>query len=474
MADKLTADDLITAAQQKKNAAIAKALDAKGAVNKSIVNPDVPHIRVGEDPLSSRPMYMFKAALVATKNLLPEDAKLELEFSGKLKKALADCYGGKQAQYGANAVLVPLSWAHLPEELQRDSDLVPYRKSLHAAVAHLDPDEMVCRKSVEVLDPKLRSRIYKTAMSYTNQTTGGALVAPEAFGDLITILRNKAVLPNIGARNVPLPAQGSIRYPRQTGVSTTYQVPENTAGTESNPSFDDIVLEPKQFICLVRASNQLLTFSPGLAEATIREDMAEQAALTFDLAGLEGTGGPNRVKGIINQDGITTVTAKVTGTNGDSWTPVDTARMLRAAMQRNSDVKTWVMRPDMWLGITETRADAVTPGDAQGNYLFNMLREFSADFGDNLRQRKVVTSNQVSAARTKGSASNLTYILGLDGQEVIVGMHGAMVLDANPWETTAYQSNQTLMRAILFGDVQVRRGAGVVLMDDLIVPNLDA
>jgi HK97 family phage major capsid protein len=464
-------DGLEKAVKQKEK----QVLTPKGNVNKALVDPNrVPHIREGENPLSSRPMYMFKAALVATRNLDASEAKLELEFSGKLKKALQESYGQKQANYGANAMLIPLSWSHLPEELQRDSSFAPYRKSLHEAVAHLDPDEMICRKSVEVLDPALRKRIYKTSMSYIDQQSGGALVAPEAFGDLITILRNKAVLPNIGARNVPLPAQGSIRYPRQTGVSQTNQVPENTAGTESNPTFDDIVLEPKQFICLVRASNQLLTFSPGLAEATIREDMAEQAALTFDLAGLEGSGGPNRVKGIINQTGITSVTSKVTGANGDSWSPVDTARMLRAAMTRNSDIKTWVMRPDMWLGITETRADAVTPGDSQGNYLFNMLREFSADFGDNLRQRKVVTSNQVSASRTKGSASNLTYILGLDGQEIIVGMHGAMVLDANPYETTAYTSNQTLMRAILFGDVQIRRGAGVVLMDDLIVPNLDA
>lgn len=423
-------------------------------------------IRKGEDPLSSRPMYMAKAARVAIGQLDHNEAKLELEFSNKLKKALGGNYSGNQ-------ILIPLSWDMMPEDVRRDKEFEPYRKALHDSVSDIDPDILESRKLVQVYEKNERKYLRKTAMSYIDQSTGGALVQPPMYGDLIPILKNKAVLPNIGAVQVPLPAQGSIKYPRQTGVTTVYQVPENTAGTESNPTFDDITLEPKQFIGLVRVSNQLLTFAPGIAEAAIRNDMAEQIGLTFDLKGLEGTGGPNQVKGIINQPGIGTVTAFVTGADGNTFSPRDIARMIKKAMVSNSDIKTWIMRPDMWLGITESRADATVPGDAAGNYLFNMLRLFSDDFGETLRQRKVVTSNQISGSRTKGAGTALTYILGVDGQEIIIGMHGAMVLDANPYETTAFTSNQTLLRAILFGDVQVRRGAGVVFMDSLIVPNLD-
>lgn len=488
MADYLTPEQMARKAVERAEAAERRAAAAEARMEqisrqpaeiKAVVGGTpgtpgfVPHARTGEDPLSSRPMYMFKAALATLHPATRDKAKVEVEFSGKLKKALIDCWGEKGTEYADHQLLIPLSWDMMPDDVQRDAEFQPYRKALHDAVAGLDPEILGSRQATQVLTARERGVIYKTAMSYIDQQAGGAMVAPPEFGDLIPILRNKAVLPNIGARNIPLPAQGSIKYPRQTGVTTTYQVPENTSGTESNPTFDDVTLEPHQFICLVRASNQLLKFAPGLAEATIREDMAEQAALTFDLAGLEGGGGPNRVKGLINQAGINTVAAKSTGTNGDTWTPVDTARMLREAMKRNADIKTWIMRPDMWLGITETRADSVTSGDSAGVYLFHMLREFSADFGENLRQRKVVTSNQVSASRSKGTGTTLTYILGVDGGEILVGMHGAMVLDANPWETTAFNSNQTLLRAILFGDVQVRRGAGITFMDTLIVPNLD-
>lgn len=472
----LAESNALIAKQEKMLKALKAEKDLTPAAGQEHINKalgDGPHIREGEDPLSSRPMYMAKAALAAM-GQGKGNAKMELDYSDRLKKALAGAWGNNSCQYGENSVLMPLSWEMMPEDVRRDRQFEPFKKALHAAVCDLDPEMIFGKAITKVFDAKTQNRIYKTAMSYIDQKQGGVLVAPPEFGDLISILRNKAILSNIGARTVPLPAQGSIKYPRQTSVSTVNQVPENTAGTESNPQFDDITLEPKQFICLVRASNQLLTFAPGIAEAAIREDMSEQAALTFDLAGLEGIGGPNKVKGIINQTGITTLVAKSTGTNGDTWQPVETARMLRETMKRNSDVKTWIMRPDMWLGITETRADATVPGDSAGSYLFHMLREFSADFGENLRQRKVVTSNQVSGSRTKGSATNLTYILGVDGQEIIVGMHGAMVLDANLWETTAYTSNQTLLRAILFGDVQVRRGAGVVLLDTLLTPNLDA
>lgn len=461
--------------REAKKAADAALEPADRTPQRKAIN-DAPAVVHPDTLRASQPFYISKLAQhVASRHKGSGDAgnaAFERQESDRLHKALQDCWGRSGTDYGSG-MCIPLSWELMPEDIRRSSDFGTFRKAMAAGLDGLDPDQFLARKSVEVYGEK-QGRIYKTAMSYLNQQTGGALVAPPEFGDLIPILRNKAVLPNIGATNVPLPAQGSVKYPRQTGVTTFSETPENTAGDESNPTFDDITLEPKQFIGLVRASNQLLTFAPGVAEAAIRNDMAEQIALTFDLAGLQGAGGPNRVRGLINQPGISTVVAYTTGTDGNTWSPKDTARMLRAAMIRNSDVKTWIMRPDMWLGITESRADAVVPGDASGNYLFHMLREFSSDFGENLRQRKVVTSNQIVATRSKGAASNLTYLLGVDGQEILLGMHGALILDANPYETTAYAANQTLLRAILFGDVAVRRGAGIVFMDTLIVPNLDS
>ncbi len=416
-----------------------------------------PHARRGEDPLADRPLYMSKAAMALTGVLSSRSP-----FSSRCRRG---------------SIVVPLSWKLIPDDITRSSDFGPMRKALHNAMSEeiFDRDSIIHRKSVQVHESKRDEDMrYKAPMSYIDQTTGGALVAPPQFGDLIPLLRNKAVMPNIGARNVPLPAQGSVKYPRQTSPSTVNERPENTAGDESNPDFDDITLEPKEFIGLVRTSNQLLTFSPGVAEAAIRDDMTQQMALTFDYACLSGSGGPNFVQGIVPQAVATggTVNALSTGANGDQWTPPDIARMIRKNMDRNSDVMTWIMRPSMWLGITETRADSVAAGDQAGAYLWNMFRTFGEDFGEMLRQRKVVTSNQVNNTQTKGNATDLTYILGVDGSEIMIGMHGAMVLDANPYGDAAFTKNQTLFRSIMYGDCKIRRGAGIAYMPTLIVPNL--
>lgn len=447
---------------------------------KSVMN--VPHVRRGEDPLSSRPFYIAKAANVLRRgsDANRDSAKFEFAESDRLKKAMMDVYGRQGADYDDRSFVVPLDWNLIHPDIANSSDFQPMQEAMHKAVERIaaDPESILHRKSVEVIGSRKArelATLYKTPMSYINQQTGGAMVAPPQFGDLIPLLRNKAVMPNIGATNVPLPAQGSVKYPRQTGASTVYERPENTAGTESNPTFDDITLEPKEFIGLVRASNQLLTFAPGVAEAAIRNDMTEQIALTFDLACLTGSGGPNYVQGIVPQAvaANSTVEAKSQGVDGNQWTPPDIARMIRKNMERNSDVKTWIMRPAMWLGITETRADSVAAGDQAGAYLWNMFRTFGEDFGEMLRQRKVVTSNQVAANQTKGSGTGLTYILGVDGQEILVGMHGVMVLDANPWGDEAYSKNQTLLRSIMYGDCKIRRAAGVAYMPQLAVPNLD-
>lgn len=472
-----TLEDRIAAVEQ--DAKVLKArrrtaddtpLDAYG----DPVRKGIPFVRRGADTLSSAPFSIAKLSQVTTGAAGMETVPTEIAESNRLRKAMVEFYGQGVGDYPIRSFLVPLAWECIPDQIARDSQFDGLKKSMDAGVGSIDPDYFDSRAAVQTYTKGERVVLKKTAMSWINQQTGGALVAPAAFGDLIPILRNKLVLQNIGATNVPLPTQGSYTFPRQTGVTTPQNLPENTAATESNPTYDDVTMTPKQFITLVRASNQLLTTAPALAEASIRNDLGEQIARKFDLDGLEGKGGPNRITGLINQPGISTVVAKTTGANGDTWKPVDVARIIRAAMAKNSDVKTWVMRPDMWLGITETRADAVTPGDAAGGYLWSLMRQFADDFGTTLRQRAVVTSNQVSGSRTKGSGTTLTYILGVDGQEVMVGMHGVLVIDANPWETTAYASNQTLMRAILFGDVAVRRPAGIAFMDSLIIPNLDS
>ena len=72
----------------------------------------------------------------------------------------------------------------------------------------------------------------------------------------------------------------------------------------------------------------------------------------------------------------------------------------------------WVMRKAMFAALMNRRADAVSAADGKGPFLF---RDVAAPRRRPRRPsctaRRVVRSAQVSATRTKGAATNLTYIL---------------------------------------------------------------
>jgi HK97 family phage major capsid protein len=65
------------------------------------------------------------------------------------------------------------------------------------------------------------------ALSWMDETVGGALVAPPMMGELIELLRNNEVLMAAGARVLPMPPQGRITFPRQTSAMTAFHVGES-------------------------------------------------------------------------------------------------------------------------------------------------------------------------------------------------------------------------------------------------------
>jgi hypothetical protein len=69
--------------------------------------------------------------------------------------------------------------------------------------------------------------------------------------------------------------------------------------------------------------------------------------------------------------------------------------------------------------------------------------------------------------RSKGAASNLTYILGGMFSDVLLGMFGAIEFAATTLGDTPFVNDQTWVRGILSADVAIRHEAAIVLMDNL-------
>lgn len=429
-----------------------------------------PWFRAGEDPLTSRGFSFMKMLGVISGAIDRSDAKVELDVHRRLNESYCKSMGdvgytmAGTGTTGINRFLAPLSSNFMQEGNGIDRKFRSEMKCLVSAGCDgADLDEMRWLRGRQ-----LKNMGYGTkALSWLNELTGGALVAPPEMGELIELLRNKEALVNAGARVVPLPPQGRIKYPRQTAASTTYWVGENSPITESLIGTGEVTLQAKKLAVLIKAPNELIRFASPAAEALMRDDMTKSLALGLDLAGLEGAGGDTRPRGIINMPNINTVVSSAPGTNGDKVVGQDVYRMIAAVEESNAEFESWIMRPKMLYKFYQLRADAVAQGDASGPFLFNLIREAGEGTEAILGGFPVVKSTQVSQVRSKGSSSKLSYIVGGMWSDLLIGMFGAIEFAATTMGDTSFVNDQTWVRGILSCDIQARHEAAFSLIDSL-------
>ncbi len=404
-----------------------------------------------------------------TRQIEPQDAKTELDIHSRLHK----CYAREMGyQYqggfvpGDRSFLAPLSTKFMQSSFVPPSFGNEMRQKVLAGLdGSMDlPDEMswIRKKHLQEMGYSQKT------LSWLNELRGGALVAPPEMGELIELLRNKEALVNAGARTVPLPPQGRMKFPRQTSASNTYWVGENAPITSSDIGTGEVTLQAKKLCVLIEAPNELIRFANPAAEALMRDDMTKSLALGLDLAGLEGQGGDNRPLGIINRLFINRINSSSVGANGDTIVGQDIYRMQAAVEESNvENFEGWIMRPKTLYKYFQLRWDSVAQGDSAGGFLFSLIREAGEGFKPMLGGAPVTRSTQVSQSRAKGTATNLTYILGGQWSQVLIGMFGAIEFSATQLGDTPFRNEQTWVKGILSADVQVRQEAALVLMDNL-------
>ena len=426
----------------------------------------VPSVRTGEDSMSSRGFSFMKMIGLITQAVNKEDAKVEWDIHNRLTKCLADSREGYQwgggGLNGINRFLAPLSTSFFQDSLVDHNFRREMKSLVCAGTDGADHDEMqwIRRKQI--------GQHYGTkALSWLNELTGGSLVAPPEMGELIELLRNKEALVNAGARTVPLPPQGRLKYPRQTAASNTYWVGESSPITDSNIGTGEVTLQAKKLAVLIKAPNELIRFASPAAEALMRDDMTKSLALGLDLAGLEGAGGDNRPRGLINMQNINRIDSSSQTANGDQIVPQDIYRMVAAVEESNAEFEGFVMRPKTLYKYYQLRADAASQGDGAGPFVFNLIREAGDGVAATLAGFPVTKSTQVSQSISKGNASNLTYTIGGMWSDLLIGMFGAIEFAATTMGDTAFVQDQSWVRGILSADIAARHESAFVLLSNL-------
>ena len=442
-------DELVSFIEQQTQTAVEKA---------ARVERRVPWATSGPVCQDSAGYSVLKAAAFALGFVGPDQAKEEIHAHQQLHDLYASY--GFMPHHGQQSFLVPLASAHLPvfepQGLRLRDEI---RQKMTAQSKKFDPDE------ADWIGRRVGLR--QKALGTLTDTAGGTFVQLPMLGELIDLQRSLEVFAVAGAQEVAMPPNGRVQFPKLTGASTAYWVGEGSAITESTPSTGNLDLQAKKLGVFVKLNNELLRFTSPSAEGLVRFDMARAAALKADLAMLEGSGS-TQIKGITTYTGIVSHTAATTGTNGDTFTPADVAAM-EAKLPDAVDAPTaWVMRKAMFAALMNRRADAVSAADGKGAFLFRNTDATAGPLAE-LYGTRVVRSSQVSATRTKGSGTTLTYILQGYFPDWVVARMGVMEFLASGLGDTALQNDMTFLRGIQHIDAGPRQQASFVLCDQLLV-----
>ena len=290
-------------------------------------------------------------------------------------------------------------------------------------------------------------------------TTGGNLVQTDLLDqDFIEFLRNNATLLQLGVRTMP-GLVGNVAIPRRSGVASTYYLSsQTTAITQSESTFDQVTMAPKNLAALSKYSRQtLLQGTPGIEEL-VRRDLTDGINLAIDLGILNGSGSSGQPTGIMQTSGIGSVAM---GTNGGAVTLEKVVDLEAAVMTVNGAVNAnsvaYLTNYKVLAALKKIRAGGSTTGD--GPFLFNTD---AAGLGRGptpgvLNGYALAASNQVPSTLTKGSSSAVCSALLMgDFSQAMVGFWGNGLEITIGEDKDDFSKALTSVRGIVTYDVAVR------------------
>jgi HK97 family phage major capsid protein len=341
------------------------------------------------------------------------------------------------------------------------------------------------------IDPVTRALVASIGAS------GGFIVPPDYMNEIIELLRPKAVVRASGPRVIPMP-RGTMTLPAQTNPATASYGSEVSKIASSQQTVAQIVASFKKLTALVPVTNDLMRYADPAADAFVRNDLVKVVALREDLAFLLGDGTAGTPMGylafanrwVVTNGGTAGVysttgnsTAAVNGaapltynpssgqfiTSNETYTLATVAQELGGAVNKldtanvDEDRRVWFMHPRSY------------------NYLFNVQNSLGVYvYRDELKNGTLLTypvkkTTQIGINYHDASSTNndcsFVFLAEMDESmifdsmslELAVSREGTYV-DGGGTTWSAFQSDQTLVRAIAEHDFQIRHDAAVAVI----------
>ena len=191
--------------------------------------------------------------------------------------------------------------------------------------------------------------------------SAGGFVVPEEFAaEVNRVVEDYGLIAKL-ARIFPMKSD-TLNVPRLSATVTVSYPGEATAGTASQPTFEQVVLSSKSCVGITPMSNELLADANISVIDLLVELFAEAIAGKMDEQGLVGTGSP--FTGILSDAGVTVVQPA----NGGGYSTFTGAATPDQARTLISNVKPWalqgagyIMHRSVWALMQTVKAS--TSGD---------------------------------------------------------------------------------------------------------------
>lgn len=275
--------------------------------------------------------------------------------------------------------------------------------------------------------------IQKRDLSAVTASAGGRLVATENMS-FIEILRARSVAMRMGATNLT-GLVGNVTVPTQTGAATAaWLANETTPASESDQTFGQMALSPKNVAAYTEVSRQLMLQSSPAAEQIVMNDLAAVVALAVDNASINGSGASGQPLGIVGTPGIGSVTGTTLAYAGvlEFQTDVLTANAL--------------VNPGTAGYVTTPVVAALLAGRSRFTNTDTPLWEGGLMDG-RVAGLPAMSSTQIAAGR----------MLFGDFSQLVIAEWGALELDVNPYAN--FPAGITGVRAFYSVDIGVRYAA---------------
>ncbi|MFZ9654555.1 MAG: phage major capsid protein [Limnohabitans sp.] len=293
--------------------------------------------------------------------------------------------------------------------------------------------------------------------------TGGNLVETQLLAEsFIDILRNRATIMQLGPTMLT-GLVGNITIPRKNATTQVSWVTEGNAPSQSEATFDQISLTPKQIAARSQYTRLALQQTTPDIERIVRDDLAAVMALGIDLAAINGSGTSGQPRGILNTSGIGSV---VGGTNGANIV-IDNF----IDLEREIDIDNALAGNLYYLTNSRVVASTKKLKSTTGEYLWNGTdNPLNNIISGAINGYPIARTNQVPNTLTKGTSSGVcSAVIFGNFNDLVIGMWGGLEILPNPYGA-GYNAGSVDIRAMQTVDMTVRRAESFAAMTDALTP----